>query len=242
MEGYALYQHCEMAKRGLSLKRLQDTDHCPVIDDYLRLRQVIPEDGDVSVQELVKREVEYSLDKLRGAVVAEVTDGITTCWFLEDAETVTRLPFFFREKDRAVAPRTGGQSVTLPGKAGSWTAEDTRIVHGRIIYLMAQSREDKTVRCVVDADGNAPGYDAAGGFTGEIMEKLKNWMGNMKRFQGDIGVFARKSEETFGPAEDPPEDLIRGRELCGTQISVRAYLKQEQRKLRWKEQQKGTPQ
>ena len=207
MEGYALYEHCEMAKRGLSLKRLQDTDHCPVIDDYLRLRQVIPEDGDVSVQELVKREVEYTLDKLRGLVVAE----------------------------------TGGESVTLPGKEGSWTAEDTRIVHGRIIYLMAQSREDKTVRCVVDADGNAPGYDAAGGFTGEIMEKLKNWTGNMKRFQGDIGVFARKSEETFGPAEDPPEDLIRGRELCGKQISVRAYLKQEQRKLRWKEQQKGTP-
>ena len=121
----------------------------------------------------------------------EMTDGITTCWFLEDAETVTRLPFFFREKDHAVAPRTGGQSVTLPGKEGSWTAEDTRIVHGRIIYLMAQSREDKTVRCVVDADGNAPGYDAAGGFTGEIMEKLKKWTGNMKRFQGDIGVFAR---------------------------------------------------
>ena len=63
----------------------------------------------------------------------------------------------------------------------------------------------------------------------------------MKRFQGDIGVFARKNEETFGPAEDPPEDLIRGRELCGTQISVRAYLKQEQRKLRWKEQRKGAP-
>ena len=38
-----------------------------------------------------------------------------------------------------------------------------------------------------------------------------------------------------------PEDLIQGREVCGTQISVRAYLKQEQRKLRWKEQQKGTP-
>ena len=217
MEGYALYEHCEMAKRGLSLKRLQDTDHCPVIDDYLRLRQVIPEDRDVSLKDVVKREVEYSLDKLRGTVMAEMTDGITTCWFLEDAETVTRLPFFFREKDHAVAPRTGGESVTLPGKEGSWTAEDTRIVHGRIIYLMAQSREDKTVRCVVDADGN------------------------MKRFQGDIGVFARKSEETFGPAEDPPEDLIRGRELCGTQISVRAYLKQEQRKLRWKEQQKGTP-
>ena len=108
MEGYALYQHCEMAKRGLSLRRLQDTDHCPVIDDYLRLRQVIPEDGDVSVQELVKREVEYSLDKLRGTVMAEMTDGITTCWFLEDAETVTRLPFFFREKDHAVAPRTNG--------------------------------------------------------------------------------------------------------------------------------------
>ena len=147
MEAYALYQHCEMAKRGLSLKRLQDTDHCPVIDDYLRLRQVIPEDGDVSVQELVKREVEYTLDKLRGLVVAEVTDGITTCWFLEDAETVTRLPFFFREEDRAVAPRTGGQSVTLPGKEGSWTAEDTRIVHGRIIYLMAQSREIGRASC-----------------------------------------------------------------------------------------------
>ena len=241
MEGYALYEHRVMARRGLSLKLLQDTGRCPVIDDYLRLRQVIPEDGDISLQDLVKREVEYSLDKLRGAVVAEVTDGITTCWFLESAETVTRLPFFFREKDRAVAPSSGGESVILPEKEGSWTAEDTRIVHGRIFYLMAQTREDTTVRCVVDADGKLPGYDVPGGFTGKIIEALKKWTENKKSFQRDIGVFARKNEETFGQMEEPPEDLIRGRELCGTQISVRAYLKQEQRKLRWKEQQKGAP-
>ena len=123
MEGYALYQHCVMAKRGLSLKRLQDTGRCPVIDDYLRLRQVIPEDRDVSLKDVVKREVEYSLDKLRGTVMAEMTDGITTCWFLEDAETVTRLPFFFRERRGPGPPRTpasftAGSSILWhsPGK------------------------------------------------------------------------------------------------------------------------------
>lgn len=241
MEGFATYQHKKASWRGKSLDWMRRTGGEPNIDEYLRLRQVIPEDGDVSVQELVKREVEYTVDKLRGIVVAEVTDGITTCWFLDSAETVTRLPFFFRDKDRAVAPRSIGESVTLPRKEGSWTAEDTRIVHGRIFYLLAQTREDTTVRCVVDADGMDPGYDVPGGFTGKIIEALKKWTEKKKSFQGDIGIYATKREETFEPVEDPPEDLIRGREVCGKQISVRAYLRQEQRKLRWKEQQKGTP-
>ena len=39
--------------------------------------------------------------------------------------------------------------------------------------------------------------------------------------------------------EDPAEDLIRGREVCGERISVRAYLRQEQRKLLRKENKKA---
>ena len=58
MEAYALYQHQNLNKRGLSLKRMHDEGIFPVIDEYLRIRQVIPEDTNASVEQIVKTEVE----------------------------------------------------------------------------------------------------------------------------------------------------------------------------------------
>ena len=61
MEAYALYQHQNLNKRGLSLKRMHDEGIFPVIDEYLRIRQVIPEDTNASVEQIVKTEVENEL-------------------------------------------------------------------------------------------------------------------------------------------------------------------------------------
>ena len=119
MEAYALYQHKDLNKRGLSLKRMQDEGIFPVIDEYLRIRQVIPEDTNASVEQIVKTEVENSVEKLRGIVMTEITDGITTCRFLEDVEEESRLPFFYREKDRPVSPCSDKESMTLRRTAAS---------------------------------------------------------------------------------------------------------------------------
>lgn len=239
MEAYALYQHKDLNKRGLSLKRMHDEGIFPVIDEYLRIRQVIPEDTNASVEQIVKTEVENSVEKLRGIVMTEITDGITTCRFLEDVEEESPLPFFYREKDQPVSPCSGEETVTLPEKEGSWTPEDSRIVHGVIFYLMRRTDGEESRRFIVDAGGKNPGYDAPEGFTDDLITALKKRTEHQARFERNVGFFATMMEERSGSEADPAEDLIRGREVCGERISVRAYLRQEQRKLLRKENEKA---
>ena len=239
MEAYALYQHKDLNKRGLSLERMQDEGIFPVIDEYLRIRQVIPEDTNASVEQIVKTEVEHSVEKLRGIVMTEMTDGITSCQFLEDANTRHRLPFFYREKDQPVSPCSGEETVTLPEKEGSWTPEDSRIVHGVIFYLMRRTDGEESRRFIVDAGGKNPGYDAPEGFTDDLITALKKRTEHQARYERNVGFFATMMEERSGSEADPAEDLIRGREVCGERISVRAYLRQEQRKLLRKENKKA---
>ena len=239
MEAYALYQHKDLNKRGLSLERMQDEGIFPVIDEYLRIRQVIPEDTNASVEQIVKTEVENSVEKLRGIVMTEITDGITTCRFLENEKEESPLPFFYREKDQPVSPCSGEETVTLPEKEGSWTPEDSRIVHGVIFYLMRRTDGEESRRFIVDAGGKNPGYDAPEGFTDDLITALKKRMEHQTRFERNVGFFATMMEERSGSEADPAEDLIRGREVCGERISVRAYLRQEQRKLLRKENEKA---
>lgn len=239
MEAYALYQHRDLNKRGLKLERMQDEGIFPVIDEYLRIRQVIPEDTNASVEQIVKTEVEHSVEKLRGIVMTEMTAGITSCLFLEDANTRHRLPFFYREKDQPVSPCSGEETVTLPEKEGSWTPKDSCIVHGVIFYLMRRTDGEEPRQCIMDAGGKAPGYDAPEGFTDDLITALKKRTEHQARYERNVGFFATMMEERSGSEEDPAEDLIRGREVCGERISVRAYLRQEQRKLLRKENKKA---
>lgn len=239
MEAYALYQRKNDRQRGIGLDLLVKKGRVPVIGDYLRIRQVIPEDQNASVKQIVKTEVEYSVEKLCGIVMTERTDGITSCWFLEDADTMHRLPFFFREEDRPVSPCSGEESMTLPEKEGSWTPEDSRIVHGTIFYLMKQTDGEESRRCIVDAGGKDPCYDAPEGFTDDLITALKKRTEHQARYIRNVGIFKTGMETLSQPKEDPAEDAIRGREVCGERISVRAYLRQEQRKLLRKENKKA---
>ena len=88
MEAYALYQHQNLNKRGLSLKRMHDEGIFPVIDEYLRIRQVIPEDTNASVEQIVKTEVENSVEKLRGIVISMlvVLAMVISCFVLTHFE------------------------------------------------------------------------------------------------------------------------------------------------------------
>lgn len=233
MTRYELYVPRNVVAAGQRLEVLRSKGELPRMDRYRRIRQVIAENDYARPAELVKGEIQGTVERLTGTVLAMEEDSVVTCYFLEEGKKPVELPFFYRDETSDFDPAKAKEGMALPGKEGLWHPRNSHILNGEIYYLMEQGQEDAAVFCVTDGKGKVlPVKAPRGEFDEEVRQALRKQADNDYRFISNIGLFASAKQKLDSDAEETAENAITGREECGERISVLAYLRQEQQKLR----------